>query len=125
MTRRTPVDEATPPAMAHHELTLRRIFAAPRELVWRCWTEPAHLAQFFGPRGTHVPVESITVDLRPGGTFRVVMVNDADGTKYPSEMTFSEVVPPERLTYGWAGQRGLGGGTVTLTSLTSATGAPS
>ena len=103
------------PDASRQELTLTRVFSAPRELVWRCWTEPEHLARFFGPRGTHVPLDSITLELRPGGAFHLTMVSDTDGTAYPSTMTVAEVVPPERLVYGWPAQRGLGAGTVTIT----------
>ena len=61
------------------ELVFTRVFEAPRELVFRCMTEPEHLAHFWGPAGVSTPVENITVDLRPGGVFETVMVNDADG----------------------------------------------
>ena len=48
------------------ELTFNRIFDAPRDLVFRCMTEPEHLAHFWGPVGVSTPLENITVDLRPG-----------------------------------------------------------
>ena len=55
--------------MSDDELDFRRIFRAPRELVWRCLTEPVELAQFWGPRGTTTPIDGIIVELHAGGRF--------------------------------------------------------
>jgi uncharacterized protein YndB with AHSA1/START domain len=81
------------------ELVYTRVFDAPRELVFRCMIEPEHLSQFWGPVGTSTPLESITVDPRPGGVFETVMVNDADGSEYPTRGVYVEVVEPERLVW--------------------------
>jgi len=81
------------------ELRITRVFAAPRELVFRCMIEPEHLTHFWGPVGVSTPIESIKVDPRPGGVFETVMVNDADGSEYPSKGVFQEVVEPERLVW--------------------------
>lgn len=81
------------------ELTFIRVFDAPRELVFRCMTEPEHLTHFWGPAGVSTPLAGITVDLRPGGVFRTVMVNDSDGSQYPSEGIFVEVTRPSRLVW--------------------------
>jgi uncharacterized protein YndB with AHSA1/START domain len=98
------------------ELTLTRTFDAPRQLVWDAYTVPEQLAQWWGPSIMHTPLESITVDLRPGGAFRLTMVSKLDGTEYPSDMTFREVDPIDRLAYGWDAQgRGIAGGEVTVT----------
>ncbi len=61
--------------------------------------EPQHLTHFWGPAGTSAPMEDITVDLRPGGVFETVMVNDADGIRYPTRAVFVEVQPPRRLRW--------------------------
>jgi uncharacterized protein YndB with AHSA1/START domain len=79
------------------ELVYRRVFSAPRELVWRCLTEPAELAQFWGPRGMTTPVDGIVVELRSGGRFETLMVGDHGS--YRMVATFTEVVPPERLAW--------------------------
>jgi uncharacterized protein YndB with AHSA1/START domain len=79
------------------ELVYRRILRAPRELVWRCLTEPAELAQFWGPRGMSTPADGIVVELRAGGRFETLMVGDAGSHRMVA--TFTEVVAPERL--GW------------------------
>jgi uncharacterized protein YndB with AHSA1/START domain len=81
------------------ELVYTRVFDAPRELVFRCMIEPEHLSHFWGPVGTSAPLHSITVDPRPGGVFETVMVNDADGSEYPTHAVFVEVVEPERLVW--------------------------
>lgn len=81
------------------EVTYTRVFEAPRDLVFRCLTEPEHLTQFWGPVGVSTPLETITVDARPGGVFETVMVNDADGSRYPMRAVFVEVTEPERLVW--------------------------
>jgi uncharacterized protein YndB with AHSA1/START domain len=84
------------------ELTITRFFDAPRELVFRCMIEPEHLTHFWGPVGVSTPIGNITVDPRPGGAFETIMVNDADGSEYPSRGVFVEVVEPERLVWSEA-----------------------
>jgi uncharacterized protein YndB with AHSA1/START domain len=81
------------------ELTYSRIWDAPRKLVFECMTTPEHLAQFWGPSGVSTPIENITVELRPGGAFTTIMVNDADGAEYPMRGTFVDVVDNEKLTW--------------------------
>ncbi len=81
---------------AARELTLTRMFDAPRTLVWRMWTDPAHMAQWWGPKGFTNPV--CDMDVRPSGTIRIDM-RAPDGTVYPMTGTFREVVAPERLVF--------------------------
>jgi uncharacterized protein YndB with AHSA1/START domain len=103
-------------ATAQRELTLTRTFDAPRQRVWDAYTIPEQLAQWWGPEIFETPLDTITVDLRPGGEFRLTMVNKLDGSRYPSEMFFKEVLPPERLVYGWEMQTtGVAAGEVTIT----------
>jgi uncharacterized protein YndB with AHSA1/START domain len=97
--------------MTDQVLHVSRVFDAPRELVFRCMIEPEHLTHFWGPIGTSAPLEQITVDARPGGTFATVMVNDSDGASYPTSATYVEVSAPERLA--WVEQHS--GMTVTAT----------
>ena len=82
-------DEAT-----SRELVITRVLNAPRTLVWQAWTDPAHLAQWWGPRGFAAKVPEL--DLRPGGRWRYIMVGP-DGAEYPSMGVFREVVPFERI----------------------------
>ncbi|HMF04075.1 MAG TPA: SRPBCC domain-containing protein [Acidimicrobiia bacterium] len=81
------------------EFTITRVFDAPRELVWKAWTDPDQMARWYGPRGISTPRSTITMDVRPGGTFELTMVDDADGSEYPSGGTFLEVEEPERLVW--------------------------
>ncbi|MBF2047014.1 MAG: SRPBCC domain-containing protein [Elainella sp. C42_A2020_010] len=76
------------------EIIITRIFNAPRELVFKAWTELNQIEQWWGPAGftTHVT----ELDLRPGGQWRYVMVSP-DGTEYPAKGVFREIVPPERI----------------------------
>jgi uncharacterized protein YndB with AHSA1/START domain len=78
------------------ELTITRLIAAPRDLVFRAWTEPAHLARWWGPQGFTNPV--CEVDARVGGELRIVM-RGPDGTDYPMRGVFREVVAPQRLVF--------------------------
>ena len=81
------------------ELVITRVFNAPRELLFKCVTEPEHLTHFWGPVGMRTPIEHITVDLRVGGVFETVMVNDATGEQYPSRGVYTEIDPPEKLAW--------------------------
>ena len=77
-------------------ITLTRVFDAPRELVWRAWTDPKHLGRWFGPRGFTSSVPEL--DVRVGGALRIVM-HGPDGNDYPMKGVFSSVKPPERLVF--------------------------
>jgi uncharacterized protein YndB with AHSA1/START domain len=79
------------------ELVYRRVLRAPRELVWRCLTEPAELAQFWGPRGMSTPLDGIVVELHAGGRFETLMVGDRGSHRMVA--TFTEVVPPGLLAW--------------------------
>jgi uncharacterized protein YndB with AHSA1/START domain len=78
------------------ELTFTRVFDAPRELVFKVWTDPYHIAQWWGPHGFAIPV--CNVDAREGGRFDVHMLGD-DGILLPSVGEFFEVVPPSRIVF--------------------------
>lgn len=99
------------------ELTIARTYDAPRELVFRCMTEAAHLTHFWGPIGVTTPIENITIDPRAGGVFETIMVNDSDGELYTMTATFVEVVEPERIVWTEAGVEGGMLTTVTFTDL--------
>jgi uncharacterized protein YndB with AHSA1/START domain len=85
-----------PTPSAVQELVLTRVFDGPRELVFRVWTDPAHLAQWWGPKGFTNPV--CEVDARPGGAIRIHM-RGPDGTVYPMTGVYQEIVAPERLVF--------------------------
>lgn len=85
---------------ATRDVTLTRVFDAPRSLVWKCWVEPEHMAKWWGPKNFTNPI--CEMDVRPGGRIWVVMRGpkgsnyDAD---FPMSGTFHEIVEPERLVF--------------------------
>ena len=85
---------ATQSTTAEREIVITRVLNAPRELVWQAWTDPAHIAQWWGPKGFSAKVPEL--DLRSGGRWRYIMIGP-DGAEYPSEGVFREVVPFERI----------------------------
>ena len=86
--------------MAPRELIITRVFDAPRELVFQAWTEPEHLARWWGPKDFTNPV--CEVDLRPGGAIFIDM-RSPDGVSYPTKGVFHEIVEPERLVLSTSG----------------------
>jgi uncharacterized protein YndB with AHSA1/START domain len=78
------------------DLVIERIFDAPREQVWRAWTDPELFMRWWGPSTFTSP--TCRMDVRPGGRY-VWSMRDPDGNDYYSAGTFLEVTPPERLVY--------------------------
>ena len=79
---------------------IERVFDAPRDLVFDVWTDPKHVAQWWGPNGFTNTVQHM--DVRPGGEWRFIM-HGPDGVDYPNLIKFVEVVRPERLVYDHSG----------------------
>jgi len=77
-------------------LVIERVFDAPRDLVFKAWTDPERVAQWWGPKGFTNPV--CEMDVRPGGALRIVM-RAPNGAEYPMEGVFREIVEPERLVF--------------------------
>jgi uncharacterized protein YndB with AHSA1/START domain len=88
----TSIDPAIPPEL--REAVITRTFDAPRALVWQAWTEPQHIAKWWGPRG--FGAAHPTVDLRVDGKMNFDM-RTPDGTIIPAMATIREIKPPERL----------------------------
>ena len=82
------------PTMQMREFVVRREFAAPRDLVWRAWTQPEHLQRWFGPKGFTLQVDAF--DFRPGGVFLYGM-KSPDGAAMWGKWIFREIAPPEKL----------------------------
>ena len=80
-------------------IKITRWFAAPPAVLWRMYTDPAHLVQFYGSPGCTHPV--CEMDLRPGGLWRHTL-RVPDGREFPSLSTFVEVDPPHRFSYEWS-----------------------
>jgi uncharacterized protein YndB with AHSA1/START domain len=73
-----------------------RVFDAPRELVFDAWTDARHISNWWGPRGFTTTTQEM--DVRPGGQWTFVM-HGPDGTDYPNEVVYLDVVRPERIVY--------------------------
>lgn len=80
-------------------LVITRVFDAPRALVFKAWTDPKHVAQWWGPHGFTNPV--CELDVRVGGAIRIDM-RGPEGTVYPMTGTYREVVEPDRLVFASA-----------------------
>lgn len=88
MTTKSRVENPTP------ALSLTRVLDSPRTLVWSVWSDPAQAVHWWGPHGFTVP--AYEADLRPGGAFRYEM-RAPDGSFFPEDGAFEEVVPNERI----------------------------
>lgn len=78
------------------EITSTRTFNAPRELVWKMWTEPEHIVKWWGPNGFTTTIHKM--DVQPGGEWNFIM-HGPDGTDYLNKCTYIEVAPPKLLIY--------------------------
>jgi uncharacterized protein YndB with AHSA1/START domain len=85
------------PQQTDRDVLITRMFAAPRDVVWKFFTEPEFLAQWFGPTGTHVDPSTVAVDLRAGGRWDLDMVDDETGQHFPIRTMLTVVTPPEYL----------------------------
>jgi uncharacterized protein YndB with AHSA1/START domain len=94
---------ATPPVNSDRELVVTRLIDAPREKVFRAWTEPELLKQWFAPAPWTTPVAE--TEVWPGGASLIVM-RDPDGNEFPTRGVYLEVVTDERLVFTDAYIRG-------------------
>jgi len=78
------------------ELKITRVFNAPRKLVWKAWTEPEHIAQWWGPTGFTNTIHKMEVKV--GGTWDFIM-HGPDGVDYHNKVVFTEIIKPELLKY--------------------------
>jgi len=78
------------------ELTITRVFDAPRELVWKAWTDPERVKQWWGPE--HFTAPHCTMDFRVGGTYLFCM-RAPDGKNYWTTGVYREIVPMDRIVY--------------------------
>lgn len=86
--------------MADLDLTITRVFDAPRELVFEAWTNPDHLVRWWGPTG--FTGEACTIKLEDGGRWRICMRNNADGAEIWARGVYHEIKSPERLVFSFA-----------------------
>jgi uncharacterized protein YndB with AHSA1/START domain len=88
---------------ADREISTTRVFDAPRELVWKMWTDPEHLVQWWGPVGFTTTVQQMNVET--GGEWRLIM-RGPDGRDYHNRIIYREVLEPERLVYEHSPEKG-------------------
>jgi len=80
-------------------ITITRVFDAPRERVWQEWTEPAPFADWFGGAHAEVPLSTVSMDVRPGGSWRATMFAGPERREIEWKGEYREVVEPERLVF--------------------------
>jgi len=85
--------------MAEQGITITRVFDAPRERVWQEWTEPERFADWFGGPESEVPPATVSMDIRPGGSWRLTMFADPGRREIRWQGEYREVVEPERLVF--------------------------
>jgi uncharacterized protein YndB with AHSA1/START domain len=78
------------------DFVISRVLDAPRDLVWKCFTDPAHMQQWWGPKG--VTVVKSEMDLRPGGTYHYAM-QAPNGPVMWGKFTYREIVPPSKIVF--------------------------
>src|SRR5258708_1840933 len=83
-------------SIANREIVVTRVFDAPRDLVFKMWTDPKHIAQWWGPKGFTTTIYEM--DVRVGGVWRFVM-HGPDGVDYQNKVVYLEIVKPERIVY--------------------------
>jgi uncharacterized protein YndB with AHSA1/START domain len=84
------------PQTQSKDFVITRLFDAPRALVWACFTEPAHMKEWWGPKGSTIVASNM--DLRVGGTYHGAM-RDPQGNVMWAKFVYREIVPPELLVW--------------------------
>ena len=91
------MNDSPPAAAAAQEVLITRIFDAPREHVFKAWTDPDEVAAWFGPGHVDTPRDRIRIDLRVGGRYELTMVRRDGGGEFAIGYDIVELVPPELL----------------------------
>jgi uncharacterized protein YndB with AHSA1/START domain len=92
--------------VAENGITVTRVFDAPRERVWKEWTEPERFADWFGGTESEVPVSTVSMDVREGGKWRATMFAGPSRQEIQWRGEFLEVIEPERLVLTLADRPG-------------------
>jgi uncharacterized protein YndB with AHSA1/START domain len=87
-------------------ITITRVFDAPRELVWKEWTEPGRFADWFGGSESEVRLSTVSMDVRPGGSWRLTMLAGPERREIHWKGDYREAVEPERLVFTLSDQPG-------------------
>jgi uncharacterized protein YndB with AHSA1/START domain len=97
MSDTTPPDGVVSAASDAEGILMVMVFDAPRELVFKAWTEAEHFATWFGEHGSSIPLDKVSMDARPGGAWSATMIHGPDRIELPFSGRFLEVVDPERV----------------------------
>jgi uncharacterized protein YndB with AHSA1/START domain len=91
------MSDSTPVTAGDQEVLITRIFEAPREEVFRAWTDPDEVALWYGPEQFDTPRERIRIDLRVGGRYELTMVKRGGGAEFAIGYEIVELVEPELI----------------------------
>jgi uncharacterized protein YndB with AHSA1/START domain len=91
------MSDPTDASTAEQQITITRVLDAPRELVFRAWTDPDQVAKWFGPEGFDTPRDSVEIDLRVGGRFNLRMVQEGADMDHRISYEILELVEPELI----------------------------
>jgi uncharacterized protein YndB with AHSA1/START domain len=84
---------------SEYGITVTRVFHAPRERVWKEWTEPERFADWFGGTESEVPLSTVLMDVRPGGAWKASMFAGPGRREIQWKGEYREVDAPERLVF--------------------------
>jgi uncharacterized protein YndB with AHSA1/START domain len=91
------VSDSTPVTAADQEVLITRIFDAPREQVFKAWTDPDEVAAWYGPEHMDIPCGKVRIDLRVGGRWEVTMIQRGGGMEFAISYEIVELVEPELI----------------------------
>jgi uncharacterized protein YndB with AHSA1/START domain len=95
-----------PDGASEYGIRISRVFDAPRERVWKEWTEPERFADWYGGPQCEVPLDTVLMDVRPGGKWQLTMFAPPGRRRIDWEGEYVEVVAPERLVFTVSDQPG-------------------
>lgn len=98
--------EPSSPGASEYGIRIRRVFDAPRKRVWREWTDPASFADWYGGSQCEVPLSTVSMDVRPGGLWRLTMFAPPNRRRIDWEGEYLEVDAPQRLVFTVSDQPG-------------------
>jgi uncharacterized protein YndB with AHSA1/START domain len=93
------MNDRPPSGAAAEGITITRIFDAPRERVWKEWTEPERFADWYGGAEAECPLDSVSMDVTPGGRWRLTMFAGSGRREIQWKGEYREVIEPERLVF--------------------------
>jgi uncharacterized protein YndB with AHSA1/START domain len=96
----------SPDSATGQGITITRVFDAPCERVWEEWTEPERFADWFGGSESEVPLSTVSMDVRPGGSWLLTMFAGPERREIHWKGEYREVLAPERLVFTLSDQPG-------------------